>query len=121
MFPYILMIAVTFIFSYVALSSKIYENRKLRVGNLVVGRNKYVEENNLAIGIFFLVFFFVLAFRDISIGRDVLNYQFYFYKYSKMTFLDAIKSDGDILYIALNWIISRITESYQVFLAFVNK
>ena len=114
MIPYILLIIIPAIFCFVSI-------RKLNscVGELVIGNSEYIYNNNIAIQVFFLLLFFILSLKGIHIGNDTANYKLYFGEFSRLTFDEVFTEKGDVLYILLNWLISRITDNYQIFLSIV--
>lgn len=111
MFPYILLILVAFVFSFVAKSSS--------KGKLVIGNSKYVKNNNLAILVFFLVLFLILSFRDITIGRDVRVYEFLFRQYNRMEFWDLYKAEEELLYVIFSWLIGRVIDNFQIIISII--
>ena len=108
MIPYILLFLIPCIFS--ALNIKV----KTKNGN-----------KKIAIPIFFLIFFLILAFRNEEVGIDLINYKYYFEKISsyssKELFQNMLFSINNIdiepLYILYNWIVSKIYNNFQFFLA----
>ena len=114
MFPYILLIVITFVFSFVGIQSGAKRKSRLKLGKIIIGNSEYVKQNNIAIHLFFLIFFLILIFRDTSIGRDLHAYESLFEQYSRMDFKTLFNIDGDLLYAILNWIIGKTTDNYRV-------
>ena len=119
MFPYILLIVTAFLFSFVAVAPMGNKRGMINVTRLKIGSSDYIGSNNVSLFWFFLIFFLLLSFRDISIGRDVSAYKFYFEQYSNMSLNTILKIEGDVLYAVLNWIVSKVTDNYQIFLSLV--
>jgi len=120
MFPYILLIILPFLFSYVAKPSVVKENGKIKLSNLRIGKSEYVKNNNMAIFMFFLIFFLILSFRDVTIGRDVFVYEMFFEQYRNMSYIQIMNTEGDVLYSLLNWLVGKITDNFQLFLGIVS-
>lgn len=78
-----------------------------------------IQNKNSLLTFFFIMLTIILALRDESIGRDLKNYKYYFEKISLMTKEEIFEYDLDILYTSLNWIVSRFTDDFQVFLLVV--
>lgn len=114
MFPYLLLIVATITFSHIATGRT---NKK--AGKIYFGNSEYVKNNNLGIFAFFLTLFCLLACRDISIGRDLQNYKYYFLIYKERTFSEIISREGEQLFFLLNWFVGKFTSNYQVYLTIV--
>lgn len=112
MVPYILLIIMPTIFYFVAIRKS-----NSRIGTLIIGKSNYIYNNNISIEIFFCLFFLILSLRGIYIGNDTANYKFYFEEYSKLSFWEIFNRKGDVIYILVNWLISRFTDNYQIFLS----
>ncbi len=113
MIPYLILVFVPFVFYYISI--------KKRSGKLCVdiGDSSEIKNNNCIIPVFFIIFVVLLALRHESIGRDIVKYEYYFDKLSGAGFSELLNSDWDILYVALNWLVGKFTDSFQVFLAVV--
>ena len=113
MIPYLILVFVPFIFYYISIT----KNK----GKLCInfGDSNEVKTKNLIIPVFFIIFVVLLALRDESIGRDIDKYKYYFEKLSRTDFVSLFESDWDILYVILNWLVGRFTDSFQLFLAIV--
>ena len=113
MIPYILLITIPILFQFIAVKNKKGKNI------LVVGNNSYINENNLVIPVFFIIFILLLVLRDESIGRDLGNYKNIFNYLSSQSITGAMKYGLEPLYALLNWITGQFTESYQLFLGII--
>ena len=116
MFPYIILMFLPLLFTFVA-----YYTEGERKGKLVIAfeENNNIIDHNLVLPAFFMIFLLILVCRDKSIGRDLLNYEYYFKSISKTSFSKILEYDLGVLYVLLYWIVSRINDSYQFFLAVV--
>lgn len=115
MFPYLLLIGLSFVFSYVAITETTKNTKTYRHRTLAIGNSAYVKKNNISLFVFFLVYFFLLALRDIEIGRDLEKYKYYFNYYRNLSFASLFEVEGDILYNFLNWAIGSFTDNFLVF------
>lgn len=113
MIPYIVLILIAGICCFVAFEKK--NGRTL----LILTASKRVQSYNVALPAFFVCLFFLLALRDVSIGNDTANYQYFFEKYSEMSMWVIVQEGGDVLYNLLMWLIGKITGSYQICLSIV--
>lgn len=118
MFPYLLLMYVPLLFSFLSFSSSFTEyNGKWSVS---LGRKREILEHSCLIPVFFIILTALLSLKDISIGNDTSNYRDYFTFYSSVTPRYIIEeSEGDILYGLLNWLVGQFTDSFQVFLTIV--
>lgn len=114
MFPYILLVIATMIFSFVAYGKNVKGRAQIKLGY-----SEYIKNNNLSINVFFIILLLMLSFRDISIGRDLYNYEFLFNRYKDYGIHEVFTASGDRLYILLNWLVGKITDNYQILLIVV--
>ncbi|MBO5127920.1 MAG: EpsG family protein [Clostridia bacterium] len=112
MIPYILLIVIPVAFQFIAVKKN---GRNI----LVVGNDAYINKNNFALPVFFLIFLLLLVLRDESIGRDLGNYKSIFNYLSSQSLSGAMKYGLEPLYKLLNWGIGQLTSSYQWFLGIV--
>lgn len=111
MIPYFLLLLVAGLFCFVSISS----TRGRTV--LIIGYNANIKKN-LCTGVFFLVLFVLLAFRDVSVGNDTRNYQYFFFQYSKMSLVELLDIGDEGLYRLLNWSIAKLTNrNFQLYIA----
>ena len=101
------------LFSFVMISKR---NGKY---SLSIGGNQEVFNNSCMLPVFFFIFIVMLCLRDESIGRDLVSYKYYFESISALQFSETFHYDLEFLYVLLNWIISRFTDNYQIFLSIV--
>lgn len=113
MIPYVLLILIPCFFQFLAIK------RKLGKRLLVVGNDRYINDNNLALPIFFSIFLLLLILRDESIGRDLRNYKIMFQDWSSQNIAGVMKYELEPLYRLLNWFVGQFTSSYQLFLGIV--
>ena len=114
MIPYILMILIPILFLNVSLKRNKDSKWAVHIGN-----GDYSKENNIAVPIFFVILFVFLAFRNESVGIDLLNYKYIYEYHGVEEFRNLLSCDLDILYKLLNWLCQKANISYQLFLAIV--
>ncbi len=114
MVPYIILVILPFMLSVVAFGGK-----KDKKGLLYLGKTEYIEENNVALPVFFLIYFLLLSLRDISIGNDIANYKYYFEYYDTSDIRIIFNMGLDIFYGLFNWLFQKISHNFQLFLAAV--
>ena len=72
--------------------------------------------------IFFVIYFFLLAFRDTSVGIDLPNYIYYFNRVESMGWKQIVdynvvnRNAVELGYLFLNKAIQYISKDFQVFL-----
>lgn len=115
MIPYLVLTFVPLLFIYVTLGS--HANEQVNKKVLSVGIDRKNQNKSILILVFFAIFFVVLALRGISVGYDVLNYSNHFRSTSFMELNRVLARDSDWLYYLLNWIVSRFTHDFRIFLA----
>ena len=117
MIPYvILMLAPLLLYQVAVLKTK----TGIKEGWYIsIGKDPKTLYNSLIVPAFFFLFFVLLSLRHESIGRDLMNYKYYFQSYAARDFGDLWSLDGDKLYIVLNWVVGQFTDSFQVFLTVV--
>lgn len=113
MIPYLLLLFIPFLCGFIAVGGK--KNRAY----LYCGTGEYVKERNLTLPLFFIILFFLLALRDISIGNDTANYKYYFDLFRVSSIDNILNKENEVLYAVLCWAIGQITDNYQWFLASV--
>lgn len=120
MLPYVLLMFVPLLFSFIAFSYRFTEyNGKWSVS---IGQRREILEHSLVIPVFFLLLWILLSLRDIEIGRDLENYLLYFEVNSAKDFKEVLRDGwetGDVLYWLLNWAVGQFTDNYQIFLSIV--
>ena len=113
MIPYILLMFVPLLFSFIMVTKS---NGKY---SLALGGNHKVLNNSCMIPVFFIILFIVLSLRGEEVGKDLPNYKYYFESISTLDFNELFQYELDILYVVLNWIVSRFTDNFQVLLSVV--
>lgn len=113
MIPYILLMFVPLLFSFIMISK---HNGKY---TLALGSNHKVINNSFLVPTFFFILLIILCIRDESIGRDLVNYKYYFESISVLRLDELFNYELDFLFVLLNWIISRFTDNYQIYLSIV--
>ncbi len=111
MIPYILLLLVPGLFLFIAIK------KNSGSGRICIGKTEYIDKNNLALPVFFFIFFLLLALRDESIGNDTMGYRSIFLVYGTEKFADTLYYGFEPLYSFLNWIVFKITDNFQWFLA----
>lgn len=118
MLPYVLLMFVPLVFSFLSFSSSFTEyNGKWSVS---LGKNKEILEHSCLIPVFFMILIVLLALRDVSTGIDLENYRHYFYVHSAAELSYVIEnSENDVLFWLLTWLIGQVTNSYQIYLTVI--
>lgn len=112
MFPYFLLILIPGLLCFVGVDKDRRGRRKLYIGT-----TDHVAANNLALPVFFSMLFFMLACRDITIGNDTGNYSHFFAGYRQISFHNIFAQKTDVLFVLYSWLIGRITDNFQIYLA----
>lgn len=113
MVPYIFLILLPGLASFVAIPKKQHGY------SLVIGNGEKIVSHSMALPVFFAILFALVALRDISVGNDTANYEYYFYKYRSCDWRAIISADLDVLYVVLMRVIGIFTDNYQICLAVV--
>ncbi len=113
MIPYVLLMFFPLMFSLVMFSKR---NGKMTVA---LGGNREILNHSFMLPMFFVVLITLLSLRDETIGRDLIKYKYYFEQISTLKFGELYLSELDFLYVLLAWIVSRFTDSFQIFLTVV--
>jgi hypothetical protein len=117
MLPYIILMLAPLCFYQIAITKDDHSNRE---GWFIsIGKKPHILNNSLIVPVFFLLYFVLLSLRDTTIGRDLPVYEHYFKSYSAMPFKSIWSADMDILYVLLNWLVGKVTDSFQIFLTVV--
>lgn len=113
MIPYVLLIFLPLLFSFLTFSR--------RNGKYVatVGGSRRILENSCVLPVYFFILIMLLSLRHETLGTDLDSYKFYFKKIAYLEFGNLSHMGLENLYVVLNWLISRVTMNYQVFLAVV--
>lgn len=111
MLPYFIVIILSFFFCFVA---KIRDKRKL-----IVGYGELVSKNNLAVFVFFLMLWLLLACRSVEVGTDTENYKYFFATQSNQSLSQIFNVSVEPLFKALNWLIGQVTKNFQIYLAII--
>ena len=118
MIPYIFLMFAPLLFYQIAIMK---DDKSTGKGWFIsIGKEPRILNNSLIVPVFFLLLFVLLSLRDETIGRDTLNYKNFFRAYSLMAFDDLYKVDMEFLFVLLNWLIGKVTDSYQVFLTIIS-
>ena len=105
MVPYYLLLLIPFLVGVFV--QAIFNHGRV---NIINNRN---DHKSPIVMVFFIYLILLLMFRGRTVGLDLPNYQYMFYKYSGDTLSSLLKADVDILYKVLNWIIGRFTSQFQ--------
>ena len=114
MLPYVILMFAPLILYQVSISKDSKKGRTISIG-----KEPQILYNSLIVPTFFILFFLLLSLRHETIGRDLLNYKYYFDIYAKMSFRSVLSQGGDVLYGVLCWIVGQFTNNFQVFLTVV--
>ena len=114
MTPYLILIFLPVAFLFVLLEKQY--NRRV----IVIGVGPEVQNNSLMIPTFFVICFLLLVLRHESIGSDTWNYRNHFQAIAGMSLWQTLRNYGDTLYYALNWLVTRFTEDFGVYLILVS-
>lgn len=113
MVPYILLILIPALCLFVSVENK--NGAKV----LHIGKSKYTKDNSIAISMFFILFFLLLALRDESIGNDTTGYLIFFNAHNTKRFSDTLLFGFEPVYSFLNWIVNKFTHNFQIYLIIV--
>jgi len=117
MIPYVLLLFIPLLFSVIAFSSSLKKGSSKWI--LAVGGTREVTAHSFMLPVFFFLLIVLLSLRDISIGRDLPNYRYYFLKSLHADYPDILQEDREHLFFLLMWIVTRFTDNFQIFLAIV--
>ncbi len=115
MIPYILLILISTMFCFV-----VFEKKAPNTLSGYVGNNEYIKLHNSSDSGFFLGLFLLLSLRSIKVGSDTGVYLITFDSIRSMAFSDLKNHDVEVLYKLLNWLVGKITDNFQWFLAAVS-
>ncbi|MDD6479314.1 MAG: EpsG family protein [Oscillospiraceae bacterium] len=110
MFPYFFLIFIPLIFTLVSLNKN--ENG---LSTLSLGLGEKNNKGNLALWIFFFLFFLLLALRKETIGTDLVAYNYLFIRISGYNFSQLFEN-GEPIYYLITWITGKITSDFQIYL-----
>lgn len=110
MIPYLLLIFIPFLFNFVSI--KQYNKRQL-----CIGKGQSITQNSMALPVFFIILILILALRHETIGRDVIAYKSYFFRWSENSLSDFFPIQLESLFKVYNWVIGQVSVDYQVYLA----
>ncbi len=115
MIPYILLIAIPALFSFVAVD-RAHTFPRLRIG---YKRDPLIRYHNLTLPIFFAVLILMLCLRHETVGRDLPAYKMYFeiYPQQELQYFDLFRMES--LYRLLNWAVGQVTSNYQIWLSII--
>lgn len=82
-------------------------------------KNKYnikSDKNNVAIPVFFTIYFLLVALRNLNVGSDTYNYAHWFSVVGEMSWIQVFKNffNSDIGYYVLNKLVSVVTDEVQI-------
>lgn len=107
MLPYLLLLLISFCFCFCAVQP---DKKGIR---LHVGDHEYVKSHNLALPVFFLVLFVLVACRGLTVGNDTVNYAHLFHVARKASLRTILHLEEEVLYYLLNWTVGRLTADHQ--------
>jgi hypothetical protein len=113
MVPYILLIFVPLLFSFVTF----YRRGEKHIA--IVGGSRKVLQNSCVLPVFFIILILMLSLRDETIGRDLGRYKYYFNRTAVLELEHLDRVNLDALYVLLMWLVSRFTDDFQIFLVVV--
>ena len=114
MIPYLVLIFVPLVFMYVTTGFSIKKGAEEK--GLSVEDGQRVPIKSLLIPVFFLIFFVILVLRGETVGYDIATYHNMFKSISFLEFESVLSREGDVLYHVFNWVVSRFTDDFRVFL-----
>ena len=109
MIPYFFLLIIPALFS----NTSVRISRNTGNSSLVVSRSK----NSSVLPVFFYLFYFLLALRHESIGRDLANYKVFFQIYTHDGLPYVFSSWQECLFRLYNYVFIHITSNYQIYLA----
>ncbi len=109
MYQYVLLFVIPLIFS-------VCYTLYVRQFSLETGETKY---KNPLLPIFFICLFLILALRAETIGRDLINYKYYFNVYPRYSYQDFPLFSEEWLFKWTNITIGKFTDDYNVYLAVI--
>lgn len=117
MLPYVLLMFVPLLFSFISFRSTFTEyNGKWSVS---LGKKRDIINHSAMLPAFFVILIILLSCRDMQIGKDTDTYRIFFFECSSMSFADVFFKESDPLYWMLNWLVGQVTRNFQWFLAVV--
>ena len=116
MLPYFLLIAIPLVFTFVAFDRKAESGAALRIG---FNRAEPVQQHNLALPVFFLLLFVMLACRSDQMGTDTQAYReaFEVYGQQSLKYFDLWRAESVFRF--LNWVVYSATGNFQIFLTII--
>ena len=105
MVPYFLLLLIPLAVKFTAQGS--FNQGRIRV---LYDRKDY---RNPVVAVFFIYLLGMLVLRKRSVGVDLSNYYYLFYKYTGESFSSLVTSEGEILYKLMNWIVGQISGSFR--------
>lgn len=112
MIEYIFLILFPLLFTFVSFTKK--------RGKETICISRIQKENNLALIIFFVLYFLLLSLKNIEVGKDTLNYKKYFDVYDSSDYRIILYAGKDYLYGLFSWLFHKVSHNYQLFLTAVS-
>lgn len=113
MIPYLLLLFLPLLFSFLVIDKT--NGRYIAT----IGGTAKILNRSCALPMFFFVLLVMLMLRHETVGTDIERYKYYFNRISRLDFENIGRVGLEPLYLLLNWLISRVTKNYQVFLAII--
>lgn len=113
MIPYILLIFLPLLFSFLRFSTR------NGVPVIQVGGSRRILESSCVLPVYFFLLILLLSLRHDTLGTDLVSYKYYFRRIAALSFGNLGRMGLEDLYVVLNWLISRVTSDFQVFLAVI--
>ncbi|MCI8490013.1 MAG: EpsG family protein [Lachnospiraceae bacterium] len=109
-----------YILCFVPLLFCLIENEKI----ITVGQNQKKREIKASgITIFFILFGIMLSLRDIKCGIDLENYNYYFNKYSNLSFRQVLACNGyydvEVGFRVFDKLFTCVSHNFQLYLAII--
>lgn len=111
MVPYFLLIIIPALFAWFS-----FEKNDNGIRCLKIQSN---NQNSIALPLFFLILFLLLALRAESVGRDLPNYKYLFQSHMQQSLSEITSTWKEVLFRLLNHGIGSVTDAFHWYLVIV--
>jgi len=115
--PYYLLITIPVLFLFLAFQRTTSSHSTLCVGWY---QAEHIRQHNVALPVFFIILYVMLACRSDRMGTDLEQYHVVFDVYARqsMKYFDLWRSES--LFRFLNWLVSKVWNNFQFYLAVIS-